>query len=105
MLSQLSIELSHYLFLANALFIMGFMGILLRRTLFPVFLSMEVIGAAVYLNFIIISYYLNNVDGNVFVILISIFMIQKSLIGLSIYKHMVKGAGEVDLSQLENLKG
>lgn len=62
-----SIGLNHYLILSSILFAMGMAGVLLRRNLIVLLMSIELMLNAVNLSFVAFSKYTNNAEGQVMV--------------------------------------
>ena len=61
------ITLTHYLVLGAILFIIGVSGVLMRRNIIIILLSIELMLNAVNINLVAFSSYLGNVAGQVFV--------------------------------------
>ncbi len=61
------ISLTHYLVLAAILFTIGVAGVLMRRNVIIILLSIELMLTAVNINFVAFSHYMENPVGQVFV--------------------------------------
>src|SRR6266446_5405746 len=73
---------THYMALSAALFIIGVVGVLMRRNIIIIFMSIELILNAVNINLVAFSYKLQNGIGQVF----AIFVIAVAgALGLSLY--------------------
>ena len=59
---------THYMLLSAALFMIGVVGVMLRRNIIVIFMSIELILNAVNINLIAFSYQLQNGIGQVFAI-------------------------------------
>ena len=61
---------AHYMLLSAALFIIGVIGVMVRRNIIIIFMSIELILNAVNINLIAFSYQLQNGVGQVFAIFV-----------------------------------
>jgi NADH-quinone oxidoreductase subunit K len=61
---------THYMLLSAALFIIGVVGVMVRRNIIIVFMSIELILNAVNINLVAFSNHLQDVSGQVFVIFV-----------------------------------
>ncbi len=61
---------AHYLVLSTALLLIGTIGVLTRRNLLVILMSIELILNAVNINLVAFSNHLQNVNGQVFVIFV-----------------------------------
>ncbi|MBL3285148.1 NADH-quinone oxidoreductase subunit K [Rickettsiales endosymbiont of Paramecium tredecaurelia] len=63
----MKIDLSHYLFLSCAMFILGLMGAMLRnRSILTLLMSVELILLAANINFVAFAVYLKEISGQIF---------------------------------------
>ena len=62
-----NIGLTHYLVLSALLFVMGMAGVLLRRNIIVLLMSVELMLNAVNLTFVAFSKYLGLIDGHIMV--------------------------------------
>jgi NADH-quinone oxidoreductase subunit K len=79
---MLSIE--HYLFLSLALFIIGVIGVLTRRNVIIVLMSIELILNAVNINLVAFSRLFGDIAGQVFAIFIITDAAAEAAVGLGI---------------------
>ena len=61
-----TVPLSHYLMLSATLFVIGIVGVLIRRNVIVVFMSIEVMLNAVNISLIAFDNYMNLSSGQVF---------------------------------------
>jgi NADH-quinone oxidoreductase subunit K len=84
-------ELNHYLVLSGVLFTIGTAGVLLRRNIITVFLSIEIMLNAVNLTFVAFGRYLGNVDGQIITFFVMTVAAAEAAVGLAIiialYRH------------------
>ena len=99
------IPLGHYLVVATILFIIGLFGILVRRNLLMVLLSMELILNAANLSFVAFSSSLGNLTGQAMVFFTMIVAAAEVTVGLSIVVLLYRKTGSTDTDKLNILKG
>ncbi|HSS31072.1 MAG TPA: NADH-quinone oxidoreductase subunit NuoK, partial [Nitrospiraceae bacterium] len=63
----MTVPLSYYLVLSGIMFLTGVIGVLLRRNIIIILLSVELMLNATNINFVAFSQYFHNVTGQVFV--------------------------------------
>ncbi|MGH7255382.1 MAG: NADH-quinone oxidoreductase subunit NuoK, partial [Nitrospirales bacterium] len=61
------VPLSYYVILSAIVFLTGVVGVLIRRNIIIILLSIELMLNATNINFVAFSHYLQNVTGQVFV--------------------------------------
>jgi NADH-quinone oxidoreductase subunit K len=100
------IPLSHYLILAAILFAIAVAGIFLnRKNLIVLLMSIELMLLAVNLNFVAFSSYLNDINGQLFVIFILTVAAAESAIGLAILVVLFRNLSTIHVDDLDSLKG
>lgn len=99
------IGLNHYLIVAALLFAMGMAGVLLRRNIIVIMMSIEMMLNAVNLTLIAFSKFTNNVDGQIMVFFIMTIAAAEAAVGLSIAVTIFKKFKEVNIRFFEHLKG
>ena len=75
---------THYMLLSAALFMIGVIGVLLRRNIIVIFMSIELILNAVNINLVAFSYQLQNGIGQVFAIFVIAVAAAEAAVGLGI---------------------
>lgn len=105
MLNMQVVGLNHYLFLSAILFSVGVFGVLLRRNVLVILMSIELMLNAVNISFVAYSKYLGNLDGNVMVFFVMAVAAAEAAIGLAIAIAIFRRFREVNISYFENLKG
>jgi NADH-quinone oxidoreductase subunit K len=77
--------MNHLLYVTTCIFCIGLIGILLnRKNVVMVLISIEILTLATSLNFSIISIYLDDIVGHIFVIFLITIAAAESAIGLSL---------------------
>jgi NADH-quinone oxidoreductase subunit K len=86
----------HYSLLSAALFMIGVIGVLVRRNIIIIFMSIELILNAVNINLVAYSAELQNLGGQVFAIFVIAVAAAEAAVGLGIIladeRHEVVGA-------------
>ena len=73
---------THYMILSAALFIIGVIGVLVRRNIIIIFMSIELILNAVNINLVAFSSQLQNVIGQVFAVFVIAVAAAEAAVGL-----------------------
>jgi NADH-quinone oxidoreductase subunit K len=99
------VPVEHYLILATIMFLCGIIGVLFRRNLLLVLMSIEVMLNAVNLVFVAASRMLNNLDGQVMVFFIITVAACEAAVGLAMVIALYRRWGTVDTNFLRMLRG
>ncbi len=103
-------DLSKFLVIAALLFIIGVAGVLTRRNIIVIFMSIELILNAANLNFIAFSRYLqetgnmNAVAGQVFSIFVIVVAAAEAAIGLGIVIALYRNKETIWVDEIDLLK-
>lgn len=103
-------DLSKFLVIAALLFIIGVAGVLTRRNIIVIFMSIELILNAANLNFIAFARYLqdtgnaNALTGQIFTVFIIVVAAAEAAIGLGIVIAMYRNKETILLDQIDLLK-
>ena len=100
-----TITANHYLLLSAVLFSIGLAGVLLRRNLIVIFMSIELMLNAVNISFVTFSHYLGKVDGQVMVFFVMTVAAAEAAVGLALAVSIFKRFKEVNIRFFEHLKG
>lgn len=92
------------LFFSAALFVIGMMGVLLRRNALLVFMSVELMLNAVNLSLVALGAQ-HGADGQVFAILVITVAAAEAVVGLAIVIAVFRHFKSVDLENVNLLKG
>lgn len=98
------IPVDHYLFLSLALFIIGVVGVLTRRNVIVILMSIELILNAVNINLIAFSRMWSSVDGQVFAIFIITDAAAEAVVGLGIILALFRNRETVLADEMDMLK-
>jgi NADH-quinone oxidoreductase subunit K len=99
------ITLSHYLVLSAILFVIGVTGVLMRRNVIIILLSIELMLTAVNLNFIAFSHYMKNPVGQVFVFFVMTVAAAEATLGLAIVVALFRNLETVNVDEINQMKG
>ena len=101
----LEIGTTHYLVLSFLLFAIGLTGILVRRNMITVLMSIELVLNSVNLNFVAFSYQLGDLTGQVFAVFTITVAAGEAAIGLGILLALFRLRGTTELDRAVDLKG
>lgn len=101
----LNIGLEHYLILSAILFSMGMAGVLLRRNLIVLLMSIELMLNAVNISFVAFSKFNSNIEGQVMVFFVMTIAAAEAAVGLALAVSIFKRFKEVNIRFFEHLKG
>ena len=94
----------HYVVLASALFLIGTFGVLTRRNIVIILMSLELILNAVNINLIAFSNYFGHVQGQIFAIFVIAIAVAEAAVGLGILIAMFRNKGTVLADEVDLLK-
>jgi NADH-quinone oxidoreductase subunit K len=103
-------DLSKFLVIGALLFIIGVAGVLVRRNIIVIFMSIELILNAANLNFIAFSRYLqemgslNAIAGQVFTVFIIVVAAAEAAIGLGIVIALYRNKETIWIDEIDLLK-
>jgi NADH-quinone oxidoreductase subunit K len=95
---------THYLFLSAALLTIGVIGVLTRRNLIVVLMSIELILNAVNINLIAFARQLASVEGHVFAIFVITVAAAEAAVGLGILIAFFRNRETVNTDEIDLLK-
>ena len=98
------IPINWYIFLCATLFIIGIIGVLLRRNTIIIFMCIELMLNAVNLLLVAFSTVHNDSSAQVFVFFIMAVAAAEVAVGLSILVTIYRNTQSVDINQLNKLK-
>ena len=98
------VSITHYLILSTALFTVGVIGVLTRRNVVIVLMSIELILNAVNINLVAFSRQLGQVAGQAFAIFIIADAAAEAAIGLGIIIAFFRNRETINTDEVELLK-
>ena len=99
------IGLYHYLIVSALMFVMGMAGVLLRKNIIVILMSIELMLNAVNVSFVAFSKYLQNVDGQIMVFFVMTIAAAEAAVGLAIVVTIFKRFKEINIRFFEHLRG
>jgi NADH-quinone oxidoreductase subunit K len=100
------LELSHFLGLSAALFVLGVVGIFLnRKNVIVLLMAVELILLAVNINFVAFSAYHGDLTGQVFALFVLAVAAAEAAIGLAILVVYFRNRGSIAVDDVNQLKG
>ena len=98
------VPISHYLFLSTALLTIGVLGVLTRRNMVIILMSIELILNAVNINLVAFSRQLGSVNGQVFAIFVITDAAAEVAVGLGILIALFRNKETVNADEVDLLK-
>jgi len=98
------IPLSYYVILSGIVFLTGVVGVLLRRNIIIILLSVELMLNATNINFVAFSQYLHDVAGQVFVFFALTVAAAEVAVGLAIIIALYRAKSGVNIDEFQLLK-
>ncbi len=99
------VSMDHYLVLATVMFLCGVLGLLTRRNLILVLMSIELMLNAVNLVFVAASRSLGDLDGQVMVFFVITVAACEAAVGLAMVIALYRRYATVDTNFLRMLRG
>lgn len=100
-----SIGQEHYLIVSAILFCLGLSGILLRRNMIVMLMSIELMLNAVNLSFVAFSSFNQTLDGQVIVLFVMAIAAAEAGVGLALAVMLFKKFKELNIGFFEHLRG
>ncbi len=94
----------HFLLLSAALFIIGMMGVLIRRNVLVIFMSVELMINAVSLAFVGFAWEQNSMICQTFALFIIAVAAAESILGLGIIMALSRRVDTVDVADVTTLR-
>ncbi len=98
------ITTTHFAILSAALFMIGVFGVLVRRNIIIVFMSIELILNAVNINLVAFSAQLHHVVGQVFAIFVIVVAAAEAAVGLGIILAFYRNKETINIDEMNVMK-
>ncbi len=98
------VPLYYYLVLSSTVFVLGVVGVLIRRNIIIILLSIELMFNAANINFVVFAHYLQSINGQVFVFFVMTVAAAEVAIGLAIIIAVYRHREIVNVEQINLLK-
>ena len=102
---MLPVPLEHYLVVAGILFVLGVVGVMVRRNAIVTLMSIELMLNAANLLLVVFSRVHNDVGGQVMVFFVLTVAAAEAAVGLAILVAVYRRKGSIDVDGLNLLKG
>jgi NADH-quinone oxidoreductase subunit K len=100
------VGLDHYLAVGAILFTIGVFGIFVnRKNIIVILMAIELILLAVNINLVAFSAYLNNVQGQIFAMLVLTVAAAEAAVGLAILVTFFRNRGDINVEAAGLMKG
>lgn len=100
-----NIALNHFLILSAIIFMIGVVGVLVRRNVIIILMSIELMLNAVNLSFVAFARHFGDPNGQVVVFFVMAIAAAEAAIGLAIAISVFRKFNGVEIKLFENLKG
>ena len=102
----MNVTLEHYLAVGAILFTIGVFGIFVnRKNIIVILMAIELILLAVNINLVAFSAYLNNVEGQIFAMLVLTVAAAEAAVGLAILVTFFRNRGDINVEAAGMMKG
>ena len=101
---MLPITTAHYVFLSTALFTIGAIGVLTRRNVVVILMSIELILNAVNINLVAFSHQLQSVNGQAFAVFVIVDAAAEAAVGLGIIIALFRNKETVNADEIDLMK-
>ena len=102
----MEIGLSHYLWVAAALFTIGVFGIFVnRKNVIIILMSIELVLLAVNINLVAFSAYLRNLEGQIFAMIVLTVAAAEAAVGLAILVTYFRNRGNIAVEDINQMRG
>lgn len=98
------IPLSHYLILSFIIFTIGIAGVLLRRNIIIVLMSLELIFNSINISLVAFSHFLQSMTGRIFVVFTITVAAAEVAVGLAILVAVYRRRKTVYVEELNEMK-
>lgn len=99
-----NIHIHHYILLSTILFSIGILGVLFRRNILIIMMSVELMLNAVNLMLVAFSAYWNDAAAQVFVFFVMVVAAAEVAVGLAILVMVYRNTRSTDIGELNRLK-
>jgi NADH-quinone oxidoreductase subunit K len=98
------VPLSYYVILSAMVFVTGVVGVLIRRNIIIILLSVELMLNATNINFVAFSHYFQNISGQVFVFFALTVAAAEVAVGLAIIIALYRSKSSINVDEFQLLK-
>lgn len=99
------VPLSLYLVLSGAMFMLGLLGVMVRRNPLMILLAVELLLNAANIALIGFARYWGNTDGHIFALVVMVVAAAEVVIGLGLVVAVFRNRLKLDVDQMSTMKG
>ena len=99
------VPLYWYVILSSLLFVIGVAGVLIRKNILIVLMSVELVLNSVNINLVAFSYYLQDIRGVIFSIFVITIAAAEVAIALGILVALVRNRASLNVDDIQTMKG
>ena len=99
------LPVQYYLGLSVILFVLGALGVLIRRNAIIIFMSIELMLNAANLTFVAFARYHGALSGQIFVFFVMAVAAAEVAVGLALIVAIFQSKQSIDIDQMNSLKG
>ena len=99
------VSVTYYLALSAILFVIGALGVLLRRNTLIIFMSVELMLNAANLAFVAFARVYEALSGQIFVFFVMTVAAAEVAVGLALIVAIFRSKRSIDIDQMNTLKG
>ncbi len=100
----MTIPISYYIYLSGIVFLIGLAGVLIRRNIIIILLSIELMLNATNINFVAFAHFYQNVAGQVFVFFTLTVAAAEVAVGLAIIIALYRNKETINVDEFQLLK-
>ena len=99
------VPVAYYLALSAVMFVLGILGVMLRRNALVIFMSLELMFNAANLVFVTFARMYGSIEGQLVVFFVMTVAAAEVAIGLALMVEIFRTKHSIDMDQLNTLKG
>lgn len=99
------VPVTYYVALSAILFVLGAVGVLIRRNAIVIFMSIELMLNAANLAFVAFARFYGEMGGQVFVFFVMAVAAAEVAVGLSLVVALFRSRHSIDVDEVASLKG
>ncbi|GAB1535900.1 NADH-quinone oxidoreductase subunit NuoK [Geovibrio sp. ADMFC3] len=101
----MELTLAHYLILSAVIFALGMTGVLIRKNLIVMFMSLELMLNAVNINLAAFSNYLQDMTGQIFIVFVMAVAAAEAAVGLALIISLFRNKQTINAEELNIMRG
>lgn len=99
------LTLAHYLVLSAIIFTIGIAGVMIRRNLIVMFMSLELMLNAVNINLAAFSNYLQSMTGQIFIVFVMAVAAAEAAVGLALFISLFRNKQTINADEINTMRG